>query len=130
MEENLSFSFAAECNGDGLDDQSQFHSPHAEDEQVPIRVNNTSSNAARSIVHGHSTGTSDTGGSRSHCDTHELVVLSEIPPAMIRVCGMYVNKKAFQRYQCKYAISKHFQYKVRTSKTKVLHVVCLDDNCK
>ena len=62
-------SFATECDGDGLDDRSQFHSPHAEDD------------------------TGDAGGSRSNCDTN-LDVLSEISPTMIRVGGMYVNKKA------------------------------------
>ena len=116
-------SFAAECDGDSLDDQSKFHSLHAKDEQVPIEVNNTPRNAARFVIHGRSSGTSSASGSRSNCHTDKLDVLSKISPIMIRVGDMYMNKKALQRHLYRYAISNHFQYKVETSKTKLLHVV-------
>ena len=58
------------------------------------KMNNTPSNAAQFVIHGHSSGTSDVGGSRTNCDTDELDVLLEISPTIISVGGMYVNKKS------------------------------------
>ena len=71
-------------------------------------MNNTPSNVARSVVHGRSSGTNDVGDSRSNFDTNELDILSEISFTMIRVGGMYVNKKALQRHLCRYTMSNLF----------------------
>jgi len=50
----------------------------------------------------------------------------------IRVCkgGLYANKAALQKHLSMYAINNHFTFKVRTSTTQYLHVVCRDDSCK
>ena len=123
---------------DGLKDQSQFNIPPLIQEKTNTGVNNEASNGAQTAIHGRSVGGTNGDGTTTNCGTESVVspptnmmdVLSNFLPAMIIVSAIYANKKALQRHLCRFAISNHFQYKVRTPKKNILHIVCLDDNCK
>ena len=59
----------------------------------------------------------------------EYDVITQFSPTMIRLHGMYMNKDALKTHLAKFAITNHFNYKVRPSQKECLHVVCLYDNC-
>ncbi|CAH9104390.1 unnamed protein product, partial [Cuscuta epithymum] len=62
-------------------------------------------------------------------DFQDFEVLSRFNPTHIARDCIYKDKKALDFHLKMYAISNLFQYKTRTSNRKVLHVVCLDDDC-
>ena len=112
------------------------HPPLIE-EETNTRVNNTVSNGAWSAVRSHSVCGTDGDGTMTNCSTESAIspptdmmdVLFDFSPTMIIVGAIYANKKALQRHLYRFAIRNHFQYKFKTLKN-ILHVVCLDDNCK
>lgn len=141
-------SFVVDCAGDGLKNQSEFHTPPVVDEEVNAGLNNVASNDVRFVDQGHSYSKADNGtdsinkrvandgvtncirSSKRTLSLKVLDVLSDFSPTLLRVRGTYVNKRALQSHLAKFAISNHFQFKVRTSNRRTLHVVCRDNNCK
>ena len=56
-------------------------------------------------------------------------MLTQFLPTIFRLHGMYVNKDALKTHLVKFSMTNHFNYKIRTSYKKYLHVICLYDNC-
>ena len=63
-------------------------------------------NQKRSLNHSRS--------STEEIPIEEYDVLTQFSPTMVRLHGMYVNKDALKMHLAKFAITKYFNYKVRT----------------
>ncbi|CAH9084451.1 unnamed protein product [Cuscuta europaea] len=68
--------------------------------------------------------------SRVDEEIHNMPVLNHFEPTRIALNSIYGSKKELDFHLKMYAITNFFQYRTKTSCPKVLHVGCVDPDCK
>ncbi|CAA3004504.1 FAR1-RELATED SEQUENCE 5-like [Olea europaea subsp. europaea] len=105
------------------------------DNNVELSVINGLSNAQISVEERSAEGqieTLDSDEDLRMIDESENVrdMITEVLPTVLRVKNIYPSKEVLKKQLGMLAIRNHFQFKVKRSTRRVLHVVCVDPKCK